>query len=163
MDAAWGEFLIAWTARLTVFAYLFRIAGERFPSRIGEAARRWSWTLGGVMCVVHLYCTFQFAHHWSQTAAWNHTAQRMRELFGWGWGGGVYVNYVFTLVWMADIVWWWSDPLGYRTRYHRLHALMHALFVVVIFNATVVFGPPFWIAVSIVFAMIMTLPLNRSN
>ncbi|MEX1229279.1 MAG: hypothetical protein WEB58_03510 [Planctomycetaceae bacterium] len=163
MAAAWGAFLIAWTARLTVFAYLFRIASERFPVRIGESARRWSWTFGGAMCVVHVACTFEFAHDWSHTAAWNHTDQRMRELLGWGWGGGVYVNYVFTLAWLADVAWWWADPTGHRVKLRPVRIALHALFFVVIVNATVVFGPPFWIGVAIAFALLMLLPRNAAS
>ena len=162
MDDTLGNLLIAWTARLTVFAYLVRIAGERYPARIGEPIRRWSWTIGSLMCVVHLYCTFEFAHHWSHTAAWNHTDMRMRELLGWGWGGGVYVNYAFALVWLADVIWWWSDPPGHRSRPRIATILMHVLFAIVIFNATVVFGPPFWIAIALLFAAAMFFPLKRA-
>lgn len=161
MDDTWGSFLIAWTARLTVFGYLVRIAGERFPLRIGEPARRWAWTLGGLTCVAHIVCTFEFAHDWSHTAAWNHTDLRMRELLGWGWGGGVWVNYVFTLVWLADIAWWWNDPTGHRTKHRWWHVALHTLFGVVIFNATVVFGPTFWIAIAVSFVALMMLPLGK--
>ena len=27
-----------------------------------------------------------------------------------GAGGGIYFNYGFTLLWIADTIWWWAAP-----------------------------------------------------
>jgi hypothetical protein len=55
----------------------------------------------------------------------------------------VWVNYVFTLVWVADATWWWCRPAETPRRAGRAMVL-HGFFAFLFFNSTVVFGPWFW-------------------
>ena len=66
-------------------------------------------------------------------------------------GGGLYVNYVFTLVWIGDVLWWWAEawrnpqPLSPRAATIRrwTKGAIHAFLGFIAFNATVVFATGF--------------------
>lgn len=110
---------------------------------------RWAWTLGCVFFLVHVACAFQFYHAWSHGAAYRETARQTGATFGeaWAWGGGVYVSYAFTLLWLLDVSFWWLQGLAsYRQRPAWLTAAWHGFFVFILFNGTVVFesGPARW-------------------
>ena len=61
-------------------------------------------------------------------------------MIGFDWGGGLYLNYLFTIVWIADVVWWWGGVERYRCRSRLVLAIMHGFLFFIVVNATVVFG-----------------------
>jgi len=98
-----GDLLTRWTVRLAVALYLVSLllrlrAGGRH-ARL--AAARLSWTGGCFAFLAHVAAAFHFAHHWSHGAALAATAERTAEVVGWHWGGGLYANYAFALVWLV--------------------------------------------------------------
>ncbi len=97
---------------------------------------RWMWTLGWAMLCVHLVLAFGLAHGWSHAAAVEHV-----RTVG-GSGAGIVVNYLFAVVWGADVVWWWANPIGHANRPRWVARAIHGFLVFVVVNATVVFGPP---------------------
>jgi|SRR5581483_3732151 len=99
---------------------------------------RLCWTLGVAMLLVHILLAFGLAHGWSHGAAVRH----VEAAGGFGWG--IVVNYLFAAVWLADAVWWWANPNGYATRPKWVGCAAHGFLAFVVFNATVVFGPPGW-------------------
>jgi hypothetical protein len=92
------------------------------------------WTLGCVLTWVHIAVAFHLGHGWSHEAAWEHTRQ-----VG-GYGAGIFVNYTFALVWLADVVWAWASPTSYVRRPQWLNWTIHGFLAFVVFNAAVVFG-----------------------
>lgn len=68
------------------------------------------WTLGCVLLLVHIAIAFHVGHAWSHATAWEHTQQ-----VG-GYGDGVFVNYAFALIWLADAVWAWAALESYLRR-----------------------------------------------
>jgi hypothetical protein len=100
------------------------------------------WTAGCVLFLFHVAGAFQFYHHWSHTAAHAATAQRTAELTGFEWGGGLYANYAFTLLWMVDVIWWWRGLDRYETRPRWVHWAVQGFLGFMAFNGTVVFGTP---------------------
>ncbi len=95
---------------------------------------RVTWTLGCVLLLHHIAVAFHAGHDWSHEAAWNHTRQ-----VG-GYGDGIYVNYLFTIVWVADVIWMWVAFDSYLTRPRWLHWTIHGFLAFIVFNAAVVFG-----------------------
>ena len=83
---------------------------------------------------------FAFQHGWSHDAAFRETARRTDELFGVQSGAGLYFNYAFTAVWLADVVWLWTSGETYRTRPRWISDSIHAFMAFMFFNATVVFA-----------------------
>jgi hypothetical protein len=134
-----GELATRWTVRLALAGFFLggAIRAQRRPrerQRIGQTA----WMLGCLFYLAHVACAFHFYHGWSHAAAYRHTAEQTAAVVGWNWGGGIYVNYVFTLVWMADAVaWFWR---GSREIPGWLEAGTQGFLWFMVFNATVVFG-----------------------
>jgi hypothetical protein len=98
------------------------------------AAGRPVWTLGCCLLFVHVAIAFHLGHGWSHRAAWDHT-----RAVG-GYGDGIFVNYVFALVWFGDVIWCWAAPGSYLTRPGWLHWSIHGFLAFVVFNAAVVFA-----------------------
>jgi hypothetical protein len=154
-----GELLIAWSARVVVAFYLLRLAADVLiadPVRRDRWAR-WAWTLGCAVYLVHVAFAFQFLHHWSHAAAVEHAARRTFEVVGFEFGAGIFVNYVFTLLWIADVVLWWRRSLAGRSTGPVYYWVIQAIFAFMMFNATVVFGPAFWrwVAVAALVALVL--------
>lgn len=141
-----GEQLTVWTVRLTVGCYLLRFvvdagfAGNDRRIRIA----RWFWTAGCLLFLVHVVCAFAFFHEWSHQRAYAHTAAQTQDIVGWNWGGGLYFNYLFTVVWIADVAAWWYRKDRPEATARTVHTAVHVFLAFMVFNATIVFGPWFW-------------------
>jgi hypothetical protein len=141
-----GELLITWSARVVVVFYLLRVAADLL---IADPVRRdrwgrWAWTVGCAIYLLHVVFAFQFLHHWSHAAAVEHAARRTFEVVGFEFGGGIYVNYLFTLFWVADVALWWRWSLAGKSVAPLYYWTVQAIFGFMMLNATVVFGPAFW-------------------
>jgi hypothetical protein len=97
------------------------------------ATTRWFWTLAWAAFMVHLVMAFHHAHDWSHAAAVKHTEDVS------GFGPGIYFSHFFTLVWTADVLFWWLCPLRYARRSRWIDRMLHGFMLFMIFNATVVF------------------------
>jgi hypothetical protein len=64
---------------------------------------------------------------------------RVRQLIGVSFGGGVYFNHVFLLVWIFDATWWCGWPDHYLRRARLWDALVIGYLWFIALNATVVF------------------------
>ena len=79
------------------------------------AADRWAravWTGAIALALIHVA--------WPSTSSTDGIMRRpsrqppgKRRARGWGWRGGIYVNYLFLLFWLADAC--WCGPLPQRT------------------------------------------------
>jgi hypothetical protein len=132
-----GELLVRWTVRLALACYfaavLLRLSERHRPARN-------PWTAGCVAFLLHVATAFQFVHHWSHAEAYADTARQTADLIGLDWGGGLYFNYLFAAVWLADVAWWWLNPNSYLTRPCWVEWLVQGYLAFIAFNATVVFG-----------------------
>lgn len=165
-----GHDVIVWTARLSVAFYVTSVWLYLGISRTDkpESSRfRFCWAAAWGWCVIHVLCAFHFQHHWNHSAALKHTAEMTARVVGWNWSGGLYINYVFLIVWALDII-----------RLHRRKSklsddarqsvarqadvrswAMQWIAAFMMFNATVVFGPPWWIVVSVLVLVPISLRL----
>ncbi len=152
------EALTRWTIWLAMAAYVAVLA-SRIRTRSVDAAdnspsadssrpanvrrernQRGLWTLGCCLAWAHLASAFASYHHWSHDAAYAHTARETAAAVGIDWGGGIYFNYLFMLLWTTDAAWWWVFPASYRDRSRMYSILLDAYLAFMAFNATVVFG-----------------------
>jgi len=152
-----GDAVIRWTARLFVACYVGRLCIDA-AGRRNEAAQRvarWLWTAGCGLFLLHVAAAFHFLHGWSHAAAFEHVRQRTLHDTGWDSGIGLYINYAFGVLWLADTLLWWRrlDWSEQRPQYW----LVQSLFVFMVIQATVVFGPPFWIPVSLDVALLLSI------
>jgi hypothetical protein len=145
-----GEALMRWSVRLSVAlmfaAWLLMLHRRRSPR---EPTIRRVWTAAYASFLVHVWAAFEFVHHWSHTAAVHDTARQTRKLVGVDWGGGVWANYLFAIIWGADVLWRWLAPSDRRRRPWIVGALFHGFLGFIAFNATVVFATGFsrWLGV----------------
>ena len=108
----------------------------------GAFSPRWSrlaWTTGCGFYLAHFVSAFTYFFHWSHAEAYVFTARTTAAVVGLDWGGGLYINYVFTLVWVADVGRWWTN----RPRPHWIGWAVHFFMGFIAFNATVVFASGF--------------------
>ena len=73
----------------------------------------WSWLTGVALLAVHITMAMAIVHGWSHAAAVAATARTTNAVFGVDWGGGVYANYLFLIVWAAETMWWRASPSSY--------------------------------------------------
>ena len=105
-----------------------------WPHPRDKSAGRSLWTLGCSFLLLHIAIAFHLGHGWSHGAAWEHTRQ-----VG-GYGDGIFVNYAFALVWLADVIWMWAAFRSYLGRPRWLKCAIHGFLAFVVFNAAVVFA-----------------------
>ncbi len=143
-----AELAVAWTARIAVLAWFGCLLRDLSSARRGSTSapvargRLLLWTAGCLAFLLHVAAAFCFVHHGSHAAALAHTARQTYEVTGWNWGGGLWVNYAMTLWWPLDVILSWKYGLDGLPRWYRW--TLHTFFGFLIFNATVVFGPPGW-------------------
>lgn len=136
--------LTLWLARASVTCYVVAVmigaaSGEASPKtfRIWRA----TWSVACLLLIVHVLAAFHFEHDWSHAAAFRHTAEQTARVTGFDWGDGLYFNYAFMALWLLDVVFLWRVS-GSRPSILRRITDMACIFMV--FNATVVFGPRWW-------------------
>jgi hypothetical protein len=106
---------------------------------------RWCWTLAWAAYGVHLGFAAEF-HGWSHDAAVAHTDRRTG-----GYGHGIHVSHLFTLLWTLDVIAWWARPAAYAARPVWWGTALHAFMAFLWFNATVVYetGPIRWAGLAV--------------
>jgi hypothetical protein len=147
-----GEFL----TRLTVWIALSGYAAGLLLFWFGrgrdyyDSLARIFWTFGCAALLAHIAAAFQFYHGWSHTAAYAETALQTSRVYGLNWGGGLYINYILMIGWIADVFWWWRGIDQYRNRARVITLIWHAFLFFIFFNATVVFarGMIRWVGLS---------------
>ena len=123
------------------FALWAGAVGLMIPASVAEwragATRfrvaRWSWVLGAAMFVVHFLMAFHFAHRWRHENAFQHVTETA------GFGPGIFVSYLFTLLWAADAIWWVVLPARYAVRPRWVGWAVHGFMAFITFNGTVVY------------------------
>jgi hypothetical protein len=108
---------------------------------LGEALRsRIFWTAGAILTLIHSIAAFGVFYGWSHETARRLTTQQTAALTGVEFGGGIYVNYLFLVVWLADSTWWWMSPRSYERRPRALSWLIRGFIFFIIVNGAVIFA-----------------------
>lgn len=119
---------------------------------IGEVCRSRLWNrLGLIAYLAHVAAIFHFAHHWSHDAAYQYTAQRTEEVAGLRFGGGLWINYLFTAFWVGLAVRPRVGPTWFEW-------LTRGVFLFLIVNSTIVFGvgPVRWFGAGLSLVLVAT-------
>lgn len=129
--------MTVWTARVAAALWVCALV---WMARGRWSRARWATVLGVVAYLAHVWCAFAFHYQWSHTVAYRETARQTGQLFGVDWGGGLWLNYLFTAVWAGEAVAVWRRPGWSRA---RVAAQVFLGFIVV--NGTVVVWVMKWI------------------
>lgn len=110
------------------------------------------WTAGVVLYVFHLASAFHVFHGWSHANAYAETARQTAETTGQNTGFGLWLNYLFGVVWVADTAFWWGGgDERYFCRRRWIIVFLHSFLGFMIFNGSIVFveNPMRWFGVAI--------------
>jgi hypothetical protein len=139
--------------------------GEALMRREPEFDRlaRAIWTAGIALALIHVFLAFQFVYGWDHDAAIEATTRQTAEVVDSSFRGGIFVNYVFLLIWLADVCWWWLSPESHASRSRRLELGRLALFAFMFFNGAIVFasGPGRWIGIASLALVLVTSVAHR--
>lgn len=153
-----GELLILWTIRAALaFACLAALcalsAGANGRRQRWRLFARGFWTLGCALFLTHVAGAFHFAHGWSHEHALQYTADQTELLTGWRFGGGLYFNYAFGLMWLVDVLMSWANasrrgvmselPEAHEATVSGVHPLRIfwlAFFLFMVVNGAIVFA-----------------------
>jgi hypothetical protein len=105
-----------------------------------DRAARAIWTVAVALALTHVVLAFQLIYAWSHQAAVEATVRQAAERTGWGWRGGIFVNYMFLALWLVDAGWWWAAPASHGSRPRRLEAVRLAVFLFMFVNGAIVFA-----------------------
>ena len=142
---------------LTIWAALvLYVAGEHGRTRRTPAT--WSrpvWLLGASAYLAHVAAAFAIHHDWSHAAAYAYTAARTDALIGLPWGGGLWVNYAFTAIWVGEGLWWQLCPAHYARRAGIWTPFIRGTFLFMIVNGAVIFveGPRRLLGIGVLVAL----------
>jgi hypothetical protein len=150
-----------WLTRGTIWGALtLYVAAEviRFIRRAGasEPLARALNSLGCLAFLAHVACAFHYYHHWSHTAAYADTARQTNIYFGWDWGGGLYFNYAFLLLWVGQAIHSWATPPT-SSRAGWLAWILRGFVMLMMVNGAVVFahGPLKWFGLLLCLLLIL--------
>lgn len=170
----WGTLLTHWTIRVALSLYALALAIElrpvirksvtpgdgstdshaQAPRSAAETTadlRCWLWTAACIAFLAHVACAFHFYHGWSHQSALDDTARQTRELMGVAFGRGIWFSYAFALLWVADVLWWWSSSASYQHRSTWLHGAIHGYMFFIALNGAIVFesGVTRWLGIPV--------------
>ena len=133
-----------WLTRGTIWLALSLYVAAETARAFGRGAAwsvaaRWLNAFGVTVFAGHVICAFHFHHHWSHEVAYADTARQTAELTGLNWGGGLYLNYLFGLVWLGELIWSTFSPTTHARRPDSMGWAMRVFFIFMIFNGAVVF------------------------
>lgn len=135
-----GELLTRMTVWLALTLYVASelvkaIRGGREPG----AAAWWLKAAGGAFFLGHMVGAFNYFYGWSHAAAYADTARQTKEFSGWDSGSGLYLNYLFALVWMIELICSRLRPANHSTRSSAMAWAMRTFILFMIFNGAFVF------------------------
>jgi hypothetical protein len=119
-------------------------------------ARRILWSVAALLMLVHSVSAFGTTYRWSHEVALAATARQTRELTGLDSGGGIYINYIFLLVWLGDAAWWWRSPASHAARAAWISRVVHGFVWFMFLNGAVIFADG-WMRVIGGFAVFVVL------
>ena len=147
-----GDLLTRVTIWLALGLYAAAQVARRRPTCPASGVGVWLLTFGSGLYMGHVLLAFGLHYDWSHATAYAETATQTEALTGWRWGGGLYLNYLFSAVWGVELGWWRWAPESYERRAHGAELAMRVFFLFMIVNGAVVFvsGPQRWLGVAIV-------------
>lgn len=129
--------------RITVWlALTLYVASETFRVlRRDRLEISWRLNASGSVCFLgHVAAAFHYFYNWSHADAYADTARQSKALTGWDSGDGLYLNYLFALVWLSEVIWERISPRGYSVRAPFWAWTVRAFFLFMIFNGAFVFA-----------------------
>jgi len=129
---------VFWTIAAATLAWAFGDACRLLRRQLAVA--RLVWTAGAVAFVIHSVSAFVLLYDGSHGRALAETARQTAAMTGVDSGAGLYVNYLFLAIWIADCAWWWTVDPGAGGRFSRLGWARVGFFLFMFINGAVIFA-----------------------
>ena len=125
---------------------------RRSPGDQTDSASVWFSALGLLAFVCHVVLAFEFHYDWNHATALAKTAAQTEALTSVSSGSGLYLNYLFGLVWLAEVYWWAHSTARHTKRPTWIERAVRGFFLFMIVNGAVVFvaAPRRWLGMVIV-------------
>ena len=91
-----------WAIRFSMIAMVVVLAAEMRGAKSTSLAISLLWLSGAMLALAHSIGALVTFHQGSQLAAFESTANQTQQLLGFRFGAGLFVNYLFVIVWQAD-------------------------------------------------------------
>ncbi|MEM8961717.1 MAG: hypothetical protein AAGD38_09575 [Acidobacteriota bacterium] len=153
------EVIVYLTVWLALVCFPAAAVGRATEDRqLGRWARR-VWSFGCLLFGLHVVSAFGVFYQWSHAFALAETARQTFEATGFESGSGLYLNYLFALLWLIETVWWWWRPVSYRRRSLGIFLAVQGFFLFMIVNGAVIFvdGPRRWLGVVVTTMAVIAL------
>lgn len=95
---------------------------------------------GVALALVHTLFALGGIYDWNHAQAVALTAKRTAAVYGAGWSGSLYLNYVFLGWWAADTLWWWRSPVAFLRRSGVLEWAWRLMTLMMVINGAVIFA-----------------------
>ena len=123
------------TILLAVWAWTRAIGGGWLLPKERQHTITLRWGIGFLLYLVHIIAAFQEHYQWSHRVALEKTAQQTKEVLGWDSGIGLYVNYLFGLALLIDLV--VQFKMG---PWHRGRNWINGFVIFMVINGAIIFG-----------------------
>ncbi len=130
---------VRWTMILATIAWAIGEALMRRSPQLDRLGRA-IWTTGIALAVTHVVLAFELVYAWNHEAAVAATARQTAGLVGWGWRGGIFINYIFLALWLGDVCWWWVARASHSSRSMGFETARLAVFTFMFINGAIVFA-----------------------
>jgi hypothetical protein len=151
-----GQRVSLWCIRCSIL-FLVVAFGRQLTGRPKtERLNATIWLIGALFAAAHSLGSLATFHHFSQAEAFESTAQQTQDLLGFRFGAGLYVNYVFVVVWLFDALF----RMFQRDRYQQLptwyHYSVEGFLAFIAINGTIVFKSGWlrWTAIACIAVLI---------
>jgi hypothetical protein len=128
-----------WVALLFYLAGLARIFMADGAVAGLRQARRLA-TIGYGVYLLHVLMGFQGFYGWSHEAAYEVMALQTYDIIKVRSGVVIYVNYLFTAVWLAELIWAWGWFSNWQQRSRWASRLIHGFLAGVLFCGMGIFS-----------------------
>ena len=117
-----------------------------------DSASVWFSALGLLAFASHVILAFEFHYDWNHATALAKTAAQTEALTGVSSGNGLYLNYLFGLVWLAEVCGWTNSTARHTNRTNWIERAVRGFFLFMIVNGAVVFvdAPRRWLGMVVV-------------
>ena len=114
------------------------------------------WLLGSLLSLLHAIATMAFYHQFQHVAAYQDTAHQTEQAIGVAIGFGIWLNYIFVVVWLIDALWMSGFAKSYFARHRVFNWTIYGFLSFIAFNGAIVFesGPVRWIGILTILVLV---------
>lgn len=135
-----GEMMVKGLAWMSAALFLVGLAGKIVSARNPQKANagRACWLMGSIVFLVHVLMAMGGFFAWSFETAQEVAALNTFDFIKVRSGVVIYANFFFTLLWLADALWWRLGMASYRQRPVWLAVFINGFLGIMVFGGCVV-------------------------